>query len=368
MDSLRDERELLSKPGDVIVETLEHLKMNQAELAKRTGKTPSKINDLISGKEPITVNTALQLEKVLGIEAQFWLNREALYREKLSRIEQEEFLEACRGWVEQQPIKELKKGGYIQSDRIGPDMALEFLRFYGVDTPVQWQTLYVEEYTNTSFRKSAAHSSALGSMAAWMRVGELALRRMTLPPYDKEQFKAALKEILQLVRTHPEDFAEQLQGRCALAGVAIVYTPNFPKAPISGATRWVSGHPLIQLTDRYKTNDQFWFTFFHEAGHVLLHGKKEVFIEGFEGAESDKVKEGEANEFAANMLLTPKFMDDLQGEPITEKVVREIARKYETHPAIVVGRLFKLGKVLPSFGADMKLKVVFDPNIHHKNK
>ena len=82
MSKLKDERELLSKPGDTILETIEHIKMSQVELAERMGKTPSKINDLISGKEPITRVTAFQLEKVLGIDAQFWLNREMLYREK----------------------------------------------------------------------------------------------------------------------------------------------------------------------------------------------------------------------------------------------------------------------------------------------
>jgi len=97
----KDERELLSKPGDTILETIGHIKMSQAELAERLGKTPSKVNDIISGKEPITVNTALQLEKVLNIDAQFWLNREMIYREKLSRIEQEEALDECKDWLKQ---------------------------------------------------------------------------------------------------------------------------------------------------------------------------------------------------------------------------------------------------------------------------
>src|ERR1700741_3310751 len=108
MINIKDERKLLSKPGDTILETLEELKMNQAELAKRMGKTPSKINDLISGKEPITITTAIQLEKILGIATQFWMNRETLYREQLTRIEQEEALEECLDWLKQQPVKELK--------------------------------------------------------------------------------------------------------------------------------------------------------------------------------------------------------------------------------------------------------------------
>src|ERR1700727_2151017 len=113
-NKLKDERELLSKPGDTILETIEYIKMSQAELAERMGKTPSKISDLIAGKEPITMATALQLEKVLGIDAQFWLNREMLYREKLSRLDQEEALTGYMDWLTIQPVKELKKFGYLK--------------------------------------------------------------------------------------------------------------------------------------------------------------------------------------------------------------------------------------------------------------
>lgn len=64
--------------------------MSKAELADCLGQTQSKVDDLISGKEPIEYKTALQLEKVLGIDAQYWLNREGNYRTRLARLEQEE--------------------------------------------------------------------------------------------------------------------------------------------------------------------------------------------------------------------------------------------------------------------------------------
>jgi HTH-type transcriptional regulator/antitoxin HigA len=357
--TLKDERELLSKPGDTILETLEHLKMSQAELAERLGKTPSKVNDIISGKEPITVNTALQLEKVLNIDAQFWLNREMLYREKLSRIEQEEALEQCKDWLKQQPIKELRKCGYIKSEKADVKMASDLLQFYGVASPVQWESLYVQEYANTSFRRTPAYQSALASMAAWLRIGEIEMRKINLVAYNKDGFKAALLEIKTLVVDFPEDYATQLQEYCKAVGVAVVYTICLPKAPISGATRWIGGNPLIQLTDRFKSNDHFWFTFFHEAAHVLLHGKKEVFIEDFEGHEVDKEKEQEANDFAAKWLLPNEFLNELP-EKITEQDVKQIAKKYKTHPAIVVGRLQNLGRVPHSFGAGLKQKVALD--------
>ena len=83
MDKLKDEIELLSKPGDTILETIECLGISQDKLAERMGRKPSEINRLLSGKEPITSATALQLEKILGIDAEFWNNRERLYREKV---------------------------------------------------------------------------------------------------------------------------------------------------------------------------------------------------------------------------------------------------------------------------------------------
>lgn len=362
--NIKIERELLTKPGDTILETIEFLKMSQAELAERIGKTPAKVNDLISGKAPITVNTAMQLEKVLGIDMQFWLNREMHYREKLARIEQEEFLEQCIEWVKEQPIKELQKFGYLKSKKVGTEMVEECLQFYGVASPVQWQSIYVDSYAQTSFRKSAAHITLLSSMAAWLRIGELKLRKLQLPEFNKDVFKTMLNEIKKLVESQPEDFPTTLQSLCEKAGVAVIFSNSLPKAPISGATRWIGGTPLIQITDRYKTNDHFWFTFYHEAGHILLHGKKDVFIEDFDGVENDREKEKEANDFAHDWLLPDTFLEDLDDQ-ITEGTVRRIAKTYFTHPAIVVGRLQNLNKVPHHFGSNLKVKINLDYFIEH---
>lgn len=359
MSKLNDKREILSKPGDTILETIEYLGMSQVELSERMGKTPAKVNDLISGKEPITLNTAFQLEKVLGIDAQFWLNREMIYREKLLRIEQEEALEEYRDWLNIQPIKELKNLGYIKSKKSTPAMVEECLKFYGVATPDQWESVYINHRLTSSFRKSNVHKTALGSVAAFLRIGEIEGQKISSEPYDKKNFKKGLEEIKNLIRIHPADFAIRLQEICRAAGVILVYTAKLPNAPISGVARWISGNPLIQLTDRFKTNDQFWFSFFHEAGHILLHGKKEIFIEDNDQNEVQNKKEFEANQFANEWLLPEKLLDELP-ENITEKDIRRIARSHNTHPAIVLGHLQHL-KLLPfSFGNHLKLKVVLN--------
>jgi HTH-type transcriptional regulator/antitoxin HigA len=354
--NLKDERELLSRPGDTILETLEHFKMTQTEFAARMGKTPSKVNDIISGKEPITVNTALQLEKVLNINADFWLSREMRYREKLTRIEQEEFLEQCAEWVRKHPVKELKRCGYLKSDRIGSAMAEELLQFFGVASPAQCESMYIQQYTSANYRRSPAHTVALSSMSAWLRIGELELRKMNLPEYSKDRFKEVLTALQPVAREHPSDFANQVQLQCAAAGVAVVFTICLPKAPVSGATRWIGGTPLIQMTDRHKTNDHFWFTLYHEAGHVLLHGKKDVFLENFEGYRPDKEKEIEADQFALKWLVSEKLVDELPFE-INEEDIIELADKYKTHPGILIGRLQHMGIVPFSFGNSLKKTV-----------
>ena len=257
---LKAERALLSPPGDDILETIEYIKMSQAELADRLNKTTSKVHDLITGKEPITYNTALQLEKVLGINAEFWLTREMRYREKLERLNQEEALEECMDWLKQQPIKELQKCGYLKTVKPGTAMVAEALQFYGVVNPAKWESRYVDDYATAAFRKSEVHQTTLGSIAAWLRIGELEMRKQPLPDFDKETFKQVLEDAKVLIAKHPIDFAKKLQDLCRTAGVALVYTPCLPKAPVSGVTRWLGGNPLIQLTDRHKTNDHFWFT------------------------------------------------------------------------------------------------------------
>jgi HTH-type transcriptional regulator / antitoxin HigA len=355
------DRDFLSKPGDTILDTIEYLKMSQAELAERMGRTAPKINDLISGKEPITTATAFQLERVLDIDADFWINREATYRAQLARIEEEEKVECWIPWAKEQPVRELVKCGYIKDEGFSVKTVIQLLLFYGVATPQQWETVCVPQYaTGTKFRKSQAFQSSIASISAWLRMGEIEMRKLKLAEFNREGFKQALEDIKVLVVNHPHDFAHRLKRRCAAAGVAVVYTRCLPHAPISGATRWIGGNALIQLSDRYKTNDHFWFTFYHEAGHILLHGKKELFLEEAIDYSPDEEKEEEANTFAAKTLLPEKFITDV-GDRISDDDIVNVATKYNTHPGVVVGRLQHIGRLPYNVGNKFKEKLsLFD--------
>jgi addiction module HigA family antidote len=58
----------------LLEEFLEPLGMSQAELAEKIGVSYPRVNELIHGKRGVTPDTALRLERLFGMEAQFWLN------------------------------------------------------------------------------------------------------------------------------------------------------------------------------------------------------------------------------------------------------------------------------------------------------
>jgi len=147
--------------------------------------------------------------------------------------------------------------------------------------------------------------------------------------------------------SQPNDFFSQIQDLCKYAGIKVVHTPCLPKAPIHGSTRWFGDVPLIQLSGRYKRNDIFWFTFFHEIGHILLHGKKYISIENIECHGENEIFEIEANDFSANLLLNKdQELEILSNRVLKEDDVVKYAEKFKTHPAIIIGRLQHL-KLFP---------------------
>lgn len=364
-------RKLLSPPGDTIQETIDTIGMSQFELAERMGKNKKNINQIIKGKEPITQNTALQLERVLGIPASFWIEREKEYRQELASIEAEEALASQREWLKEFPIKAMQNFGWIPAATNEVQLVKDLLTFFGLASPLQWKEIYLDHSVTVSFRMSLAHTSSPGALSAWLRKGELQAQELKLKirrassfggkkSYVSSRFTNSLSKVLPLVELQPNDFKERLQGICSDAGVAVVYTPCLPKVTASGASRWIKNltTPLIQLSGRYKTNDHFWFSFFHEAGHILLHGKKGVFLEDVQGARIDKKKEKEADSFASELLFPSKALKKLLDERrVDEDVIASYAKEYHTHPAIIAGRLEHHGMCHPSLFRHLKVAI-----------
>lgn len=334
-------------PGDTLLETIESLDITQAELARRTGRTVKLINEIIKGKAPISAETAIQLDKVLGIPASFWNNLEKNYQEEISERKHKKELESCTDWLKKFPIKNMIREKYMNKMDNDVDQLSELLRFFGVASTKSWDTLWDAK---VQFRQSPTFESDKYAVIAYLRKAEIEAMKIKCAPYDKENFSTAISELRNLTNeTEPQKFVPQLINTCAAAGVAIVFLPELKGIHLSGATKWLSSNKaMIVLSLRHKRNDHLWFTFFHEAGHVILHAKKKVFIESKKHL-SELNAEHEANNFAANVLIPQheykEFVEE-HGKIISAVEVISFAKSINIHPGVVVGRLQR-DKIIP---------------------
>jgi hypothetical protein len=220
------------------------------------------------------------------------------------------------------------------------------LRFFGVGGVSALRERYRDILQRSKFRTSSSFESEPGAVAAWLRQGEIEGAAIECDPWAPHRFETILEELRGLTRKKdPQDFLPELQRRCSTCGVAVVALRSPTGCRASGATRFVSGtKALVMLSFRYLSDDQFWFSFFHEAGHLLLHDKAALFLEGIEEAGTIK-EENEANEFAARLLIPEPFRAELlQLRPSARDVIR-FARRIGISPGIVVGQLQHRGRL-----------------------
>lgn len=329
--------DVVTPPGETLQEVIETLGMTKAELADRIGKTPKTVGEIIKHGAPITPSTAMELEKVLGVPSSFWNNRERRYRESLARQEERKRLEKRVGWLKSLPVREMVKAGWIKWHKDKAEQLKELLRYFGVASPQQWKKIWLSP--ETAYRKSKAFAGKPEASSVWLRKGELQAQQVNTRPFNKEAFRSLLQDIRALTKTAPERFEKEVVTLCAEVGVAVVFTPPIKGAPVYGVTRWLTPEKaLIQLSLRGKFEDLLWFTFFHEAGHILLHGKKEIFIEG---NDSHDEREQKADRFARDLLIPPAAYRQFikSGRYRDPGAVKAFATQLEISPAIVVGRL-----------------------------
>ena len=347
----------ISPPGDTILDLLEERGWKQTDLAKRAGYTTKHISLLINGKAPITEETAVKLERVIGSTAQFWLTREAQYREGLIRISERDSLKCEADWLKEIPLKEMIRCGWLRAFADRGEQVAECLRFFGVATVELWRREY--GMPSAAFRSSTKFAKHAGSVAAWLRQGERCAATVKTEPFDKAAFKNALGELRALTReADPDIFIPQLIAACASVGVAFVVQPAPKGCPVSGATQWLSPEKaLLMLSLRHKTNDHFWFSFFHEAGHLLRHGKRLRFID-MEGALATEHEE-EANQFARDWLIPMSEAQSLATLSRTEAAIRSFADRLGIAPGIVLGRLQHEGRVPWNTALNKSLKISY---------
>ena len=321
-------------PGETIREQMEFYGWSQQELAIRLETTPQTINRIFKGDQPITLETANKLERVLGAPARFWNNLELNYREGLTKQKDRDRLQADLDWLKQIPVAELCKRNAIPKASVPVEQLANVLAFYGVGSVKAWRDLW--ENPAVAARRSACFETQAGPASAWIRLGELAAHAIPCEPFCRDRLLDTLPDLRRLTTSaDPGKMVKDMQARCAACGVALALVPEMKKVPWNGATRWLTPDKVMVLLNlRGKGEDRFWFSFFHELGHVLHDSKRDLLIN--DGTQDDP-REAHADAFAAETLI-PSDQDERVEALRTSGDVQALARELGISPGIVVGR------------------------------
>ena len=341
-------------PGEVLEEYLNHAGITQASLAERTGLSKKTINEIVKAKSAITAETALRFERTLGRPAHFWSNLERQYQEDKTRLADKIRLEECLHWLDLFPVNEMAKLGWIEKFREKARQLDALLRFFAVASPQQWETIWISEL-QIAFCKTERSQKDTALISAWLRRGEIEAKQQRCAQFDKQKFHNSLVEIRKLTTEEPNVFIPKLESICAASGVAIIFVPALRRLGIYGATRRINDKYIMQLSLYRKSNDQLWFTIFHEACHIIKHSPRELYIEG-KGLGNEKSKEDEADTFAQNFLISPEQLSHFLvsfSMPTMQKI-ESFAASIDIAPGIVVGRLQHDGKLPRSWGMSLR--------------
>lgn len=348
----------VSPPGDTIADALKERRLSLAEFARQLGQPIETVDALLAGRLAITIGTARRLQQILGASVEFWITRDSQFREDVAKREASE----ATAWLSELPIADMVRFRWLNPPPGPADEYAACLRFFDVPDVRTWRELYAGVNNAVSYRTSRSLDSRPGSVAAWLRRGRIEASQINCAPWSPETFRETLTAIRALTREkNPRRFVPALRDCCADSGVAVVIVRPPAGCRASGATQFLNDNrALLILSSRYLTDDQFWFTFFHEAGHLLIHGNREVILEGLSA--ENHIQEEQASEFAAAILVPEHFQQPFLHLTADSRQVIRFARRLGISPGLAVGQLQHRGILRQNQLNGLKRRFVWTEN------
>jgi len=335
-----------SKPGDSIRRLMHKRGVSVESLASNFSDGVSDVRGLLDGSLAIESESAATLAATVGGTKKFWLKRQDKYEQALDRAVSCAVSFEFEDWLDKVPDpKPARKG---KSDEATTREAIRRrLKYFNVPTISSWQARYGHLLSETRFRKTDAYETVDSSILLWLRQGELEAEMVVTQPWDATKLEERLGSITKLSQiSKPSRFLPKLRALCAEAGVAVVVVKTPRGCPASGATRRIaSDKAMLLLSFRYLSDDQFWFTVFHEIGHLLLHGDN-TYVDG-EQTEEDEC-EREANDYAHKCIIPEDRLDEFASLPGNRKAVLRFSTSLGVSTGLVVGQMQYFKKIEPS--------------------
>jgi len=326
-------------PGETLCDILKSKNITLEVFADLIEESQELVGKILLGEVPVSSEMAVKISKATSTSASFWIRREARFRERLVEIARVDSEQSSVEWLRALPLRELNDLGWLGDSSVVQPKVQDCLDFFAVQSISEWEERYGKLLSAVAFKKSNAYESSFGSMASWMRKVEIETESQECGSWDSDGFRNELSGIRALTRKKdPSDFLPDLRDRCNRYGVRLVILKTPKGCPVSGMSRFESSKAVIALSFRYLSDDHFWFAFFHEAAHLLLHEEAILRLEGLMNKVFDKEEE-EANLFAAEILIPPEFEKELMTLALNHKAIMAFARKIGVSPGIVVGQL-----------------------------
>nr|MCR4608182.1 HigA family addiction module antidote protein [Eubacterium sp.] len=323
-------------PGYYLKEIIDESGLTQEDFAKRLGTTPKNLSILVRGEQSLSIDIATKLSRMLGTTIAYWLNLQQAYDEKVAEFLSEKELEKER------EVFKLIDYKYFRDNFVMPDLSRkvdEQIKYVREFLSVSSLTILEERNLAVSFRsytEELSRSNIVNANAMVQIAINRALKAET-PKYNKKKFEKAVDFALTQTKNH-DGFLTEVKRAFEQAGVVLVVLPNLKNSGINGATKKVDGKVMIMVNDRRHYADTFWFTLFHEIGHVL---------NGDLGITFKNEAEDDADLYAQRSLIPEdaymKFKN--QNQLFTEDAIRRFANAIDQDPGIVYGRLQIDGKI-----------------------
>lgn len=341
---------IATPPGATIKEQLLDRGLTQKEFALRMDMTEKHISKLINGEVQLTPDVAVRLEMVLGVPAKFWNNLEATYREKIVKAKAENEMDDDKELVKKLPYNEMAKNGWVPDTKDVIQRVNNLRKYFEV---VNLGIIKNMQLSKIACRRLAETEKSNLALLAWAQKAKLNSRTIETSLIDLKMLKRKLPEIRSMTTMDPVDFCPKLIDMFADCGIALVFLPHIGGSFLHGATFYDKNKIVVGLTVCGKDADKFWFSLFHELGHILL---------GHINQPNGTIEEDEeaADNFAKEVLIpTAEFNAFTSKNDFTKASIITFAQKQNVLCGIVVGRLQKEGFINYNRCNDLKTKYSF---------
>lgn len=329
------ENKIAFHPGYYIKEYIDEVGLTQEDFANRLGTTPKNISYIIRGEQSISIDIANKLSRMIGTSVKYWLNLQNEYDTLIFEMENLQEIN------EEREVFKALKYSYFRDNFNLPD----------VPKKIDAQIKYVREFLNVSsltvfkkkdmyvnFRKADLNQTEVNTIKANIMVqiaANMSMKQVDIPKYDKKSFLKAIEYALTLTKKHDE-FYRLIKEKFYECGVDLYILPNISGSKINGASKKIGDHIMLMVNDRNNNSDSFWFTLFHEIGHII-NGDFGISFEKEDGEE-----EKNANKFAEDKLIPSKdYVQFIEKRDFTLESLINFANTIDRDPGIVLGRLQK---------------------------